>query len=205
MPTGYTAGILDGEINTFEEFAKTCMRAFGATIHMRDEPLSKTYEPEKTSDYHKRAISKKKKELDDFLKLSDEELIEQDKISINTSIDYCVKEILKRKLNLIKLNNIIIQVKEWEPPTSEHQEFKNFMINQLDQTIRYDCDCNYYKKELKRLKKKLTNLKAEDIRKERIKEINEDFQYHTKSFKEEKERVNERNKWVTDLLGSINK
>lgn len=53
MPTGYTAGILDGEINTFEEFAKTCMRAFGATIHMRDEPLSKTYEPEKTSDYHK--------------------------------------------------------------------------------------------------------------------------------------------------------
>ena len=39
MPTGYTAGILEGKIKTFPEFAKICMRAFGAAIHMRDNGL----------------------------------------------------------------------------------------------------------------------------------------------------------------------
>ena len=45
MPTGYTAGIIDGKTETFQEFAKQCMRNFGACIHMRDENMGKEYEP----------------------------------------------------------------------------------------------------------------------------------------------------------------
>ena len=30
MPTGYTAGIIDGKTETFQDFEKQCMRAFGA-------------------------------------------------------------------------------------------------------------------------------------------------------------------------------
>lgn len=41
MPTGYTAGILDNKITTFSEFALLCSRAFGATIHMREDDLDK--------------------------------------------------------------------------------------------------------------------------------------------------------------------
>ena len=50
MPTGYTAVIEDG--CTFKEYVMTCARAFGATISMREEPLSKEI-PEKfeVSDY----------------------------------------------------------------------------------------------------------------------------------------------------------
>ena len=44
MPTGYTAGIIDGKTETFQDFAKQCMRAFGVTIHMRDENMDKGYE-----------------------------------------------------------------------------------------------------------------------------------------------------------------
>lgn len=29
MPTGYTADLVDGKMNTVEEYAKLCMRAFG--------------------------------------------------------------------------------------------------------------------------------------------------------------------------------
>ena len=29
MATGYTAGIIDGKTETFQDFAKQCMRAFG--------------------------------------------------------------------------------------------------------------------------------------------------------------------------------
>lgn len=43
MPTGYTAGILNGTIKTFKEFATKCSRAF--MIHMRDEAHDAPYTP----------------------------------------------------------------------------------------------------------------------------------------------------------------
>ena len=63
MPTGYTAGIIDGKTETFQEFAKQCMRAFGATIHMRDENMDKEYEPRTPSDYHTKALEEAKEKL----------------------------------------------------------------------------------------------------------------------------------------------
>ena len=38
--TGYTAGIFDGRIQTFEQFALVCARAFGWLSSMREESLS---------------------------------------------------------------------------------------------------------------------------------------------------------------------
>ena len=58
MPTGYTGYIVDGDITEFKDFAKLCMRACGATIHMRDEPTDKEYEPRTPSDYHLTSISR---------------------------------------------------------------------------------------------------------------------------------------------------
>ena len=52
MPTGYTNGILNGEIKTFDEFAKQCIRAFGAAIHMRDDDFNKEYEKRKPDNYY---------------------------------------------------------------------------------------------------------------------------------------------------------
>jgi hypothetical protein len=39
MPTGYTAGVADGTITEFREYALLCARAFGACIMLRDEPV----------------------------------------------------------------------------------------------------------------------------------------------------------------------
>jgi hypothetical protein len=61
MPTGYTAGILDGKINTFPEFATECMKAFGACIHMRDDDISTTYRPRKVDDYYIKKIKEIKR------------------------------------------------------------------------------------------------------------------------------------------------
>ena len=41
MPTGYTHGIIDGDITTFEQFAERCSRAF--LIHMRDDSSDAEY------------------------------------------------------------------------------------------------------------------------------------------------------------------
>ena len=40
MPTGYTAGVQDGSIKTFKDYASLCARAFTALIELRDEPFT---------------------------------------------------------------------------------------------------------------------------------------------------------------------
>lgn len=82
MPTGYTEGIMNGKITTFPQFAKLCMRAFGATIHLRDESLDSEYEPRVPSDYHSKEIERAKKNIIDAKKLSDEEIIDSKKEAI---------------------------------------------------------------------------------------------------------------------------
>ena len=54
MPTGYTAGILDGTVKDFNEFAKKCSRAF--MIHLRDEPFDSEYKKREPSDYHSKNL-----------------------------------------------------------------------------------------------------------------------------------------------------
>ncbi len=61
MPTGYTAGIIDGTTTTFQQFAKQCIRNFGATIHMRDEPSDVEYIERIPSDFHTKAIEEANK------------------------------------------------------------------------------------------------------------------------------------------------
>src|SRR5688500_6435841 len=39
MPTGYTAGVADGEVKDLRTFALRCARQFGATIMQRDESM----------------------------------------------------------------------------------------------------------------------------------------------------------------------
>jgi hypothetical protein len=75
MPTGYTSGIIDGKITTFQQFAKLCMRAFGATIHMRDESMDAEYTPDKPSEYYPKEIAKTKKLLAAIESASDKKLI----------------------------------------------------------------------------------------------------------------------------------
>ena len=71
MPTGYTAGILDGTTKDFKQFAKHCSRAF--IVHLRDEPIDSEYKKREVSDYHIKEIEKAKAELKQADSLSDEE------------------------------------------------------------------------------------------------------------------------------------
>ena len=74
MPTGYTAGIEDGEITTGKDFLKLCTRAFGIAMDVRDEPLSvptpTKFEP---NTYYKDRFEKAKAELEECRKMSFEE------------------------------------------------------------------------------------------------------------------------------------
>ena len=97
MPTGYTAGVVDGTIKTFNDFAKSCMRAFGATIHMRDEPLNRKYEQRVPGVYYIESLEEAKKELALLETLPDEHFVNKIHSEIKADIRYNLEKIEKIK------------------------------------------------------------------------------------------------------------
>ena len=132
MPTGYTAKLMeDGQ--TFQEFIMGCARAFGALIEMRDSPndavIPDKFEP---STYHDKRLVESVDELK-RLKLMDDSEKEAFGQSERDAAVKRDEELLARCINEdSRLEAMALQVMEWSPPTPDHQELKNFMLQQID-------------------------------------------------------------------------
>jgi hypothetical protein len=204
MPTGYTAGILDGTITTFPQFAKLCMRAFGAAMHLRDESLEDEYTPRVPSDYHPKEIAKANKLLTDSRTLSDEVIIANKKAELESSKEYHLGAIEKAEKNTEILNKILAEVNNWNPPTEEHTGIKDFMIDQIKKTIDFDCNSSYHNKALVEIEFDLRNLNSLNIRSSMVEKAKKDLKYHTAENLKELKRCEDSNKWVTDFINSFN-
>lgn len=203
MPTGYTAGIIDGTTETFQDFAKQCMRAFGATIHMRDESMDKEYEPRTPSDYHTKALEKANEKLKQAEKLTDSEIIESRKANIAKNKAYYLKRIEETKKAKERLDLFLAKAKAFNPPTKDHEGIAKFMIEQIETTIDHDGSTKYYDEELAKIDAQLSNINADKIRAEMIADAKRDIEYHTKEHNAELKRCNDSNKWVSDLLAVL--
>lgn len=195
MPTGYTADLYDGKDVSFEDFTLGCARAFGALISMRDSskdaPIPDEFVP---SRYHRERIieiEKRMKEVNEWTPAQAE--AEQAILIHKQKLQY--KQVEKQdKERLSSYNAMLAQVREWEPPTEEHKGLKNFMIKQLEDSIKHDTGMTFPK-----MKMVLGMIyKAREIEK-----AVEDLEYHTKRHREELERIEERNRWVRELRDSL--
>jgi len=204
MPTGYTNEVLTGKITNLEQFAKSCMRAFGACIHMRDEVSNAEYKPRTPSDYHATKIEQAKQTLKDIELLSDDEIIAKHKATLEESKEYHLKSIEKAKEGRVALTAIRTDVLKWNPPTKDHVGLKDFMIEQIEKTIDFDCKTDYNERELKEVESELNSLDAKIIRVALLAKANKDFAYHTKEYKADLKRCADSNKWVSDLMNSLN-
>lgn len=203
MPTGYTAGIIDGTIKDFKQYAIQCIRAFGAAIHMRDDDIEIPYEPRKVNTYHQEraleAITNKGK----LENTSNEQLIEQKKKELEESLQYHETELIKTREIRDKLQKMLDTALIWVSPTEEHDEYKKFMIQQLESTIKHDGDDSYHVKGIADTYIALKNLTADKIRSEKLEMLEYNIEYHTKEWEKEQNRVSDANKWVEDVLNSL--
>lgn len=203
MPTGYTADIIDGKIKTFPEFAKLCMRAFGATIHMRDDGIHEKYVPRIPSEYHLEQIKKLKKSISDMLKLPADDLVKLKVAELNKNLAWATVARDKALKNMEVIKSLLSEVNDWQPPTKEHNGLKDFMIQQLQSTMEHDGDTSYYDKYLKEIAYDLKTIDAAKLRDERLKQEKKDLAYHTKEYAAEIKRCRDSNKWVKDLISSL--
>lgn len=196
MPTGYTAPIVEDDNFTFEDFVMRCARQFGATISMRDESIHTRIPDEfKPSDHHTKRQKELRGRLENLKLMTIEEAqaeADHEKKSEWQAYYETKQERIERKK---RLEEMLHKVKQWEPPTEEHEELKKFMENQIQETIDWDC--------------RHPNMPIDDRKdgkewlEEEIKSVEEDIEYHRKEHMKEKARCEKRTLWIKQLRESI--
>ncbi len=198
MSNGYTYNIESGI--SLKEFIAQCAHAFGALIEFRDENNDKTIIPNelKKDTYYEEELKSTILELNKFKKLDNKQL------EIRCGIKYKeeilrTKDAIKKRTELkLKYEKMLEEVNTWFPPTEDHVNLKNFMIKQLEDSIVYDCNLEYYN--LDTIKK----LTVKEYKKSELERLEKDMMYCTEKSIEDKERWNKSNKWIEDLRNSLN-
>lgn len=188
MPTGYTANIKDGI--TFKQFAMQCARAFGALIMMRDDPFDAPIPDEILPDtsYHDRGIRTAQAEVRKFKKMTHLDMIRGAAAATKKELAYWRKS-QKEDIELRKKYQAMIdKVQAWTPPTPDHKCVKDFMLQQLTDSLKWDCHGADTPKP-----KPFT---GKEWHADRLKGAQRDLAYHQDERKKEIERAAARNKWL---------
>lgn len=196
MPTGYTAAIADDI--SFNNFVMRCARSMGALIEMRDCPLNtpipERFEP---SDYHIKQQQLAEGEVRRLREMSDSEAeIEAQRDFEKACVDNA-RQIEKANNLRRKYEAMLKQVKAWNPPTKEHTGLKNFMIDQIVDSIKFDCGVDYYEQSQPQC------LTGADWRKKKLGAAIDNYNYHKNGYLKEVKRVESRNQWVKELKESL--
>lgn len=193
MPTGYTAGIAEGV--TFEQFILSCARNFGALIMMRDKPSNAEIPVFEPSDFYAKNLIESNRELERLKKMTIAEGCAESDKEFAEAVESHRKRIAEMGVLKSKYEAMLAQVKEWEPPTTDHEGLKKFMVDQLTESIRFDCATEY-----------MTAPKQDDPEQwtiSQIKRVIGDIERYTEEDKKEVDRTNQRNRWVADLRRSL--
>ena len=199
MPSGYTEGILSGTINDLNDFIWMCARGFGAFITQKDNIDEPPILKEKPNPYYKNKIKQLLKKQQKYNEYTDDDWQNEYLKYIEDQlkdIDDNIKEKIESKE---KYENILNQVKEWIPPNENFHKLKSFMINQIEESIDFDCDTSFWQER----KNKISNLKLEQYKRNVLNDINESLISNKEYYDEEVQRVKERNQWKQQLIESI--
>lgn len=139
MPSGYTSTLHDGE-QSFPDFALTCARAFGALITLRDEsidaPIPDTIEPSTWAAEQAEKDRARIAEIEAWTEVEADDAAHRAWHSAWTRWNAGRAE---REARKARYEAMIAQVEAWEPPTPDHLEMKRFMLDQLAESLRFDC------------------------------------------------------------------
>lgn len=192
MPSGYTAALYESE-QDFKDFVLTAARAMGALIHMRDTSLDAEITLPEVSSYHKVALDRAQKELTLFTGIAEKEWERRRDEEHQTAMRKWFesqKTVLARRE---RYEDMLDKVWSWHPPSNDHVPFKQYMIDQLVESKKFDCSLWD--------KPKLPSV--EEYKENKISKALRDITYHSEELRKETERVRERREWIKALLDSL--
>ena len=195
MPTGYTNKVSNGEITEAKDYILSVATGYGAMMGLNIDKLDKDGKHHKPSNYHLERLENAIKELEKFSLIKDEEFLIEIKENYIQSVESHKKYIEEKAVIENRYLKMLNKVKEWEVPTEEHQKLKESCMEQLENSIKWDCETSHV-----RTPKMVEITKYKDVL---YKQIVRDIGYHSKAYNDEMKRVEDCNKWINDLLNSF--
>jgi hypothetical protein len=195
MPTGYTHSVQDGTVTDLRTFALICARGMGGLIMMRDDPMDAPipdrFEP--STNYHDKALAEAREALAEIVAMSPSECLNRQAAKISEAETYRREYVAKKAAYADRYQAMIAKVEAWE---TEAEGIKDFMLSQLRDSIRFDCEGNYEPAVAE-------PMDAGDWRQARITELTESIGYHEQERSAEIARTESRNRWIAALKASL--
>ena len=133
MATGYTHKVMEGEITELREFVLDCARAFTG-----EEGLPELFEAD--TGYYDARLAELEIELDYLNELdevdADIEAAKDHTENVTQYLDRCRDRENKR----VRYSLMLEKVRAWELPSEGHEPLREFMVTQLIDSIKFDCD-----------------------------------------------------------------
>jgi len=199
MPSGYTEGIRNGTINDLNDFVWTCARGFGAFVMQKDDFDELPILKEKPYPYYKNQIKKSLKEKQKYNEYTEDDWQNEYSKYVKTQLENINDNIKEKEELKEKYENILKQVKDWIPPNEDFYELKSFMIDQIEESIDFDCGTSFWQER----KKEILNLNIEKYKQNILNKIEESISSNEQYYKEEVERTKRRNQWKQQLVDSV--
>lgn len=196
MPTGYTEGVAKGEISDFSDYALRCARSFGACIMLRDEPLSSEIPEFEPSDFNAKSLAKAKEELAEFLAMDESQRRELHAEDCTNNEDRAKKRISEINAERKRYEAMLTKAREYESPSSDHDEFAAFLVSQLEESIKWDCDTSYWDGQLR-------EVPFSEWQETKLASLRRSIAYNEEADRDEIERTAGRNEWVRKLKQSL--
>lgn len=194
MTTGYTAAVMEGKA-TFGQFVWHCARAFGALIEMREEPKEAPIPVFEPSPYYLEQKKQNEKELARLEAMGPAALERHvDGLRRETRLENA-KRAAEHAQKLQRYESMLAQVRDWTPPTPDHEGLRKFMTEQLTSSIEFDCGSGPY-----------VSQEIEDAnawREKRAEALRDSIRRSEERYQEEVTGVATRNDWVASLKASV--
>lgn len=121
------------------------------------------------------------------------EIVEKNRVESIKQCEKAKKKNLEENARLCSMRNKVVA---WTPPTPNHKNLKDFMLEQIKISMH---DLSYYTKEIINLQtrstKSLIANKTEDLK--------DGVEYHKKELEKETIRYNGNNDWLEQLYKSV--
>lgn len=197
--------ILDGQVTDLEQFAKKCILAFGATEHMQKEDQeSDEYIQREADESYEKELLEMEKSLEFIKNMSDKDILQSHTTYLSSELEYYESDLNRIRESKSRIEKILEEAKSWEIPSEDHQEFKEFMIDDLEEGLKKGCDESHHLKRIEEIKEEL-KMDANSVRERILKGATEDMERQKKDIETEKQLASDSNLWVEKIIESFNK
>lgn len=196
MPTGFTSKLYEGEEQTFEEFVQSCAHAFVSYDVDINSPLRVLDADE---GYTSRQLADAITRRALVLSWTTTQAAAEARKEYKANVKRYKESITEEKSRLVRYKDMLGQVKAWTPPTERHEKLKSFMIEQLESSIGHDTSFEWWESRLRDLRQQ----SGTEYKQEQLSKANADIEHYTQELRQERERLEKRNSYVTALLDSL--